>query len=293
MKFHFVHAEKAQHRVRTLCRVLGVSPAGYYAWSAREPAARRRQDELLVTHIRAAHQASRGTYGSPRVHAELRALGLKTSRKRIARLMREQGICACPRKRWRRTTDSDHRLPVAPNILDRRFQAAEPNRTWVTDITYVWTWQGWLYLAVIVDLFSRRVVGWAAAEHMRTELVLSALSQALGRRTPPRGLLHHSDRGSQYVSGDYRAELRKRGITCSMSRRGDCYDNAVIESFFGTLKTELIARQAWPTRGHAKRAIAEYIEAFYNPRRRHSALGYVSPVEYERRHRQQSETQAA
>ncbi len=293
MKFGFIHAEKAHHAVRTMCRVLEVSPSGYYAWASREPSKRAKQDQVLLTHVRAAHQASRGTYGSPRVHAELHENGFQVGRKRIARLMREHGISALPRKRFRCTTDSDHDLAIAPNVLDRRFEVDGPDEAWVTDITYVWTWEGWLYVAVILDLFARRVVGWAAADHMRTGLVLEALSQALGRRQPDAGLLHHSDRGSQYASRDYQAELGRRGIVCSMSRRGNCYDNAVAESFFGTLKTELIHRHPWPTRVSAKRAIAEYIEAYYNPHRRHSALGYVSPAEYERRRRQEPTTQAA
>lgn len=287
MKFGFIHAEKALHSIRVMCRVLHVSASGYYAWTRREPSLRTRRDVVLATHIRAVHRTSRGTYGSPRIHAQLHRDGFEASRKRIARLMREQGIAAVPRRRFRRTTDSRHDLPIAPNVLKRDFTAAEPNRVWVTDMTYVWTWQGWMYLAVILDLFSRRVVGWAVANHMRTELVLCALSRALGVRQPRAGLVHHSDRGSQYASAEYRAQLQARGIRCSMSRRGDCYDNAVIESFFGTIKAELLDRRPWATHSEAEAAIAEYIESFYNPRRLHSRLGYLAPAEFERQHRQQ------
>jgi len=288
VKFAFILAEKAEHAVRMLCRVLGVSHSGFYAWQRRGPSSRAQQDERLKAHIRATHKASRGTYGSPRVHAELRRQDITTSRKRVARLMREEGICALPRKRFRRTTDSNHDLAVAPNVLDRSFTVDEPNRVWVTDLSYVWTWEGWVYLAVVLDLFSRRVVGWAVADHMRTELCLEALSMALRRRQPDGGLLHHSDRGSQYASGDYQVELNRRGIVCSMSRRGDCYDNAVAESFFGTLKAELVDRQPWATRSQVCNAIAEYIEVFYNVRRLHSALGYVSPAEFELKYTQQT-----
>lgn len=292
MKFSFIQTEKANHAVRAMCRVLKVSPSGYYAWCKREPSARARQDELLAVHIRAVHKQSRGTYGSPRIHATMRREGHRLGRKRVARLMREHGIAALPQKRFRRTTQSDHDYPVAPNVLDRVFTVSEPNRAWATDITYVWTWEGWLYLAVVLDLFSRRVVGWAAAEHMRTELVLEALSKALGLRQPCPDLLHHSDRGSQYASGDYQHELARRGIVCSMSRRGDCYDNAVAESFFGTLKTELLDRQPWATRQAAKAAIGDYIDSFYNSHRLHSYLGYQSPVEFERCYHRKA-TQAA
>ena len=283
MRFAFIDAEKAEHPVRMLCRVLRVSPSGYYAWRRREPSARARGDDALSVHIRAIHRRSRGTYGSPRVHAELKKEGWSVGCKRVARIMREEGLEAAPRKRFRTTTDSKHALPVAPNVLDRRFDDAEAvNEAWTTDITYVWTWQGWLYLAVVIDLFSRRVVGWAAKEHMRTELALDALTMAVSRRCPAPGLVHHSDRGSQYASHAYQQELAALGMVPSMSRKGNCWDNVVAESFFGTIKTELLDRRPWTTRGGAKRAIAEYIELFYNAQRLHSHLGYVSPAEYER-----------
>jgi putative transposase len=241
-------------------------------------------DAKLVPVIRACHVRSRGTYGSPRIHQDLKALGHRVSRKRVARLMRREGVSARPPKRYRATTDSKHPLPVAPNVVARKFQADGPNRVWVTDITYVWTWEGWLFLAAIVDIFSRRVVGWAVADHLRTELPLEALGMALGMRQPDEGLVHHSDRGCQYASEAYRAELTARGIVCSMSRLGNCWDNAVAESFFATLKAELIYRRPWPTKSEARTAIHEYIGAFYNSNRRHSSLGYLSPMDYERQH---------
>jgi transposase InsO family protein len=211
-------------------------------------------------------------------------LSQRISRKRVARLMRKEGLSARFVRRWRATTDSQHGLPVAPNVVARRFNADAPNRVWVTDMTYVRTWEGWLYLAAIIDVFSRRVVGWAMADHLRTELPLEALGMALGIRQPAVGLVHHSDRGCQYASETYRSELAARGIVCSMSRVGDCWDNAVAESFFATLKVELIYRRPWPTKAEARAAIHEYIAAFYNPHRRHSALGYLSPMAYEVQH---------
>jgi putative transposase len=216
------------------------------------------------------------------VHAELWARGKSVSRRRVARLMRKRGPEARKKRRFRRTTDSDHAQPIAPNLLDRNFIAVAPNQKWVTDITYIRTWEGWLFLATVLDLFSRRIVGWAIADHLRTELVLDALKFALGRRLPEDGLVHHSDRGSQYASEDYRQALRDAGIACSMSRKGNCWDNAVAESFFSTLKLELVYRQPWPTRATAKAAVIEWIEVFYNTKRRHSHLGYRTPAEEEK-----------
>jgi putative transposase len=293
VKFAFIDAQKASHPVRALCRALGVSASGYYAWMGRAPSARARQNDLLVLHIRAVHRASRGTYGSPRVHRQLRTEGIVSGRHRVARLMRQHRIIALRRPRFRCTTQSDPTAAAAPNVLARQFTVEAPDRVWAGDITYVWTWEGWLYLAVVVDLFSRRVLGWAADLHMRTELVVDALSMALRRRPIPAGLLHHSDRGCQYTSHRYQHLLAKHGIASSMSRVGDCYDNAVVESFFGTLKTELIDRSPWPTRQAARAAIADYIDGFYNPRRLHSHLGYLSPVDFERRYRQDRASQAA
>ena len=236
----------------------------------------------MSQHIREIHQGSRQTYGAPRIHASLRAKGFQVGRHRVARLMSQQGICSRPRRRFKTTTDSNHPFPIAKNILNRNFGATEPDQAWVADITYIPTQHGWLYLAVVIDLFSRRVVGWSMAEHMRVELVLSALQSALGHRLPASsGLLFHSDRGSQYASGDYRAALEAAGIACSMSRRGNCWDNAVAESFFGTLKSELIHAQNFVTREVAKTTIVEWIEVFYNRQRIHSTLNYRSPVQFE------------
>lgn len=284
MKFAFIQAEKAKLPVSRLCEVLKVSRSGFYAWSVRPPSQRAVADGRLVPLIRASHAQSRGTYGSPRVYQDLRALACRVSRKRVARLMRSEGLAARKPRRYKATTDSQHAQPVAPNLVARKFQAEAPNRVWVTDMTYVWTWEGWLFLAAIVDIFSRRIVGWALADHLRTELALEALGMALGMRQPEHGLVHHSDRGCQYASDAYRAELKARGIVCSMSRVGDCWDNAVAESFFATLKTELIHRRPWPTKHEARAAIHDYIGAFYNPHRRHSSLGYLSPMDYERQH---------
>ena len=281
MRFAFIQAEKASFPVRMLCRTLEVSPAGFYGWCDREPSKREQRDEALRVSIRAVHAASRRTYGSPRVHLELREANDRVGRKRVARLMREEGLQSRRKRRFKVTTDSRHDHPVARNILARDFQADAPNERWVGDVTYIWTREGWLYVAAILDLFSRRVVGWSADGRIDGGLVSSALAMALLTREPKPGLLHHSDRGSQYASGEYRRQLRERGITCSMSRKGDCWDNAVAESFFATLKSELVSDRDYLTRDQAKASIAEYIEVFYNCRRRHSAIGYLSPVAYE------------
>jgi transposase InsO family protein len=276
-----VEAEKGRYPVRLLCRCLEVSRAGFYAWRQRAPSERAREDARLAVEIAAAHAESRRTYGSPRVHRELRAQGRRVSRKRVARLMRERGLRVRRRRRFPRTTDSNHALAVAPNVLARRFAVSAPNTVWAGDITYVATREGWLYLAVLLDLFSRRVVGYAVSDRITRELVLEALQRALPRREGRTKLLHHSDRGSQYASGEYRELLERERIACSMSRRGNCWDNAVVESFFGTLKYELLAGRELASREETTAAIGEYIESFYNTRRRHSALGYVSPVAFE------------
>jgi transposase InsO family protein len=280
VKFGFIDAKKACYPVALLCRHLGVSRSGYYAWAQRPESERDKSDRALSVEVLAVHQESRSRYGSPRVHAELRARGQRVARKRVARLMRQQGLRARPRRRFVRTTDSAHSQPVAPNTLDRKFEPQQPHSTWVGDITYVWTAEGWLYLAVLLDLFSRKVVGWAMSERIDRELVLCALNMALLGHPAP--ALHHSDRGSQYASEDYRRLLEQRGIACSMSRKGNCWDNAVAESFFSTLKQELVYLSTFKTRQEAKLALFEYIEVFYNRKRRHSSLGYLSPVEYER-----------
>jgi putative transposase len=292
VRYSFIHAEKANHRITTMCEVLKVSTSGYYEWVGRGPSRRDKTNQALSVHIKAIHQASRCTYGSPRITLELQEQGFSVGANRIARLMHQMGLVASAPRRFRRSGGSEHGLPVAPNVVQRDFSPDRPNQVWATDITYILTWQGWLYLAVVVDLFSRRVVGWSAADHMRTELVLEALQMALSRRVPGDDLVHHSDRGSQYASNQYQVRLQRHGITCSMSRKGNCWDNAVVESFFATLKKDLIHRHPWPTRRGAREAIGDYIEGFYNPYRRHSYLGQLSPAQYERRHTSKA-TQAA
>lgn len=288
MKFAFIDAEKA-FAVSLLCDVLGVSRSGYYAWKGRAPSARARRDDALRVAINHAHRRSRGTYGSPRVHRDLRAAGQRVGKKRVERLMRQEGLVAKRRRRFRRTTDSNHALPVAPNELNRQFEVAQLNRAWVTDVTYVWTLEGWLYLAAIIDLCSRRVVGWATAETNDRNLALEALRAALRSRHVAPGLIHHSDRGSPYASAEYRNELEKWGIRASMSRRGDCWDNAVAESFFATLKGEHLDHETFVTRDQARRSIADFIDNFYNVQRRHSSIDYLSPIEYELRLRSRRE----
>jgi putative transposase len=289
-----IEAEKANFAVTLMCRCLEVSPSGYYASRRSKPSNRVLENAALTKEIEKVHKESRQTYGSPRVHAELRANGHKVGRNRIARLMAEKGLVGRRKPRFRKTTDSNHNDPIAPNVLNRDFETDAPDKAWVADITYIWTCQGWMYLAVIIDLFSRRVVGWSMAEHMRTELVLNALHAALGSRVPDlSGLVFHSDRGSQYASGDYRAALERADITCSMSRRANCWDNAVAESFFSTLKTELVYNVIFMTRASAKTAIAEWIEVFYNRKRRHSTIGYATPAEYEERYFEQQEAAKA
>jgi transposase InsO family protein len=279
MRFRFVAAERASFPVQALCRVVGASASGFYAWLRRGSGDRRRDDDL-ARRIAAIFAASRRTYGSPRVHAELRARGMRVGRKRVERLMREGGLAVpTPRRRAPRTTDSRHGLPVAPNLLGRRFAAERPDAVWLTDISYVPTGEGWLYLAAVRDLATREIVGWSMADHLRADLACDALLMAIRRRQPPRGLIHHSDRGAQYASEPYQALLARHGFRCSMSRRGNCLDNAPMESFFGSLKTELVHRTTFPTRAAAKRAIFEYVEAFYNRRRRHSGVGFLTPAQ--------------
>lgn len=282
MRLAFIRAEKATYPVRVLCRVLEVSRSGYYAFEKHEPSARERFDLVLVEKIRVAHKLGRGAYGSPRIHERLRKGGCRVGRKRIARLMRQEGIVGRVKKRFCLTTDSRHDFPIAANLLDRQFEVAEPNHVWVSDITYIWTADGWLYLATVLDLFSRRVVGYEMSPKIDRALVLGALGNALEARGTVDGLLSHSDRGSQYASDDYQNLLKAEGIHCSMSRRGNCWDNAVAESFFATLKRESVDH--YETRAEARAAISDYIDNFYNTVRMHSSLGYLSPVEYELRH---------
>jgi transposase InsO family protein len=271
-----------------MCRVLEVSPTGYYAWRTRSPSARAIADERLLLNVRIAYRASDGAYGAPRIHRDLRDEGLRVGKKRVARLMRGNGLVGrAPQCRWVRTTDSNHAYPIAPNLLNRQFSVHDENgvavldRIWVSDITYIPTGAGWLYLAVVLDLASRRVIGWAMRESLDAELALSALRMALGARRPAPGLIHHSDRGVQYACGEYRGVLDAHGMRASMSRKGDCWDNAVAESFFSTLELELIARRDWHTHDEARPAIFAFIETWYNRKRRHSTLDYVSPAEYE------------
>jgi len=267
-----------------MCRAAGLSRSGFYAWRRRAESRRAVEDRRLLVGINAAHQESHQTYGSPRIHAELRAQGMLCNLKRIVRLMRRYGIQGIIRRRFVITTDSEHDYPIAPNTLNRQFQAGNPNQVWLTDITYIATDEGWLYLAVVMDLHSRRIVGWAFSSRINRQLTQDALTMALGRRRPEPGLLHHSDRGSQYACADYRLLMSQNGLTVSMSRKGNPYDNAVLESFFRTLKIEVVYRSHFTTRQEGKTTLVDYIELFYNQKRRHSALGYLSPAEYERQH---------
>jgi putative transposase len=283
VKYAFIDGQRTQHPVRRLCELLEVSSAGYYEWRGRPCSFRSTQDERLRAEIVRVHAASRKTYGRPRIHAELREQGLKVGAKRIARLMKTSGIHGVRPRRFVRTTDSKHPHPIAENILARTFDPnviGGVNRVWAGDITYLPTREGWLYLAVVLDLGSRRVVGWSMESTMHDDLVIAALDAALRQRRPQDEVLFHSDRGSQYASHDFRATANRHNIRLSMSGKGDCWDNAVVESFFGTLKTEL-GDPVWPTRDAARSAVFNYIETWYNLRRRHSALGYVSPNQYE------------
>ena len=275
--YELISAEKALYGVDEMCSALGVSRSGYYAHRTRKPSARARDNERLTVHIRAIHRENYERYGSPRVHAELVEQGIPVGENRVAKLMRESGLRAVPKKRFRATTDSKHDDPIAPNLLERDFTAAQPDAVWVGDITYVWTAQGWSYLAVLIDLYSRRVVGWSLKDTLSRELAITALTNALRLRRPSAGLIHHTDRGCQYASRDYRRILDLHGVHASMSRKGNCWDNAVAESFFATIKKELIHRRAFLTRTEAYDAISHYIENFYNAKRRHSTLGNISP----------------
>jgi len=285
VRFQFIAAAKAHHSLGLLCRCLRVTRGGFYAWQGRPESARQQQDRRLKVLIHASFDASKQRYGSPRIHRDLREEhNERVSRKRVIRLMQEEDLKARPAKRFVSTTDSDHDLPVATNLLNREFTAEAPNQRWVGDTTEFKIGEsGKLYLAAILDLFSRFVVGWAVSAVNDRHLALAALTMALNRRRPETGLLHHSDRGSTYASEDYQDRLTAYGITCSMSRTGDCYDNAVMEAFFSTLKTELA--DAFASHGQAKGELFDYIEAFYNTRRRHSTLDYISPAEFERRFR--------
>ena len=280
MKYAFIEAHQAEFPISLMCRVLKIARSGYYQWLRQPPSDRERANAALTEAIRAAHAASRQTYGSPRVYRELKAQGIACGRHRVARLMRRAGIVGRRRRAYKVTTTSRHDHPVAPNVLNRDFTAQRPNEKWLTDITYVPTRQGWLYLAVVLDVYARRVVGWALGTSLDQSLVLRALRMALVHRCPPSGLLHHSDRGSQYAARAYQRVLKAHQVTVSMSGTGNCYDNAMLESFFATLKAEGVTA-IYPTRAEAKQAIVDYIEVWYNRQRRHSALDYVSPVAFE------------
>ena len=286
MKYRLIHAEKTHHEVSLLARVLGVSRQGYYAWTRREPSDRAQRDAELTEAIREHHHRSHGTYGAPRIHADLREKGDSVSRKRVARLMRQAGLAGVSRRKGSATTVADRRGFAAPDLVRREFTASGPDRVWTADITYVPTWEGFLYLAVVLDVFSRRIIGWAMADHLRTELVTDALAMAVDRRQPAPGVIHHSDKGSQYTSLTFGDRCRETGIRPSTGRTGSCFDNAVTESFFASLECELLDRTTLATRAQAQRAVFAYIEGFYNTRRRHSANGQLSPADYECHHTQ-------
>jgi len=293
--YRFIAAEKVNHAVALLCRVLRVSRSGFYAWMDREPSARRVADEGLAREVARIHADSRGTYGAPRIHADLKEAGTRVSRRRVARLMRELGIEGVSRRRRRRTTIPDQSRPPAPDLIGRDFRATGPDQKWFADLTYVPTWEGYLYLAVVMDAWSRRIVGWAMRDDMRAELVVDALGMAVTMRRPAAegGLIHHSDRGGQYASLLVGRTLAESGIAPSMGARGSALDNAACESVMSTIKCELVNRMSFRSREQARMACFDYIEAFYNPRRRHSALGYLAPAEFERRHAEQAEAVAA
>jgi putative transposase len=282
VKFRFVEEHRETFRIRKMCEVLEVSRSGFYAWLHRQPSGRAREDDVIAVHVREVHRRSHEIYGSPRIYAELREEGKGWGRHRVARIMREEGLRARCARRFRWIANKREELPAAPDLLRRKFQASAPNQAWVGDITIIRTGEGWLHLAMLLDLFSRKVVGWATSANPRQELALEALRMAIGQRQPRPGLIHHSDRGGQYSSAEYQNLLDRHGMRCSMSRPGNCLDNAVAESFFHTLKTEWIYHAHYKTRREARLAIFEYIEGFYNTERRHSSLDYRSPEEYER-----------
>ena len=281
MRYSFIDANKALVPIERQCELLGVSASGYYAWKGRPWSGRRVADEGYLNQIRVQFALSNRTYGSPRMTAELRAGGASIGRGRVARLMRENGLKAVQRQRYRRTTDSHHLHPVAENLLDQDFSCARPNQKWGADISYLRTREGWLYLAIVVDFYSRRIVGWAVSDRLKQELALAALQKAVTQRRPVTTPIHHSDRGSQYCAGDYQKYLRDHGLESSMSGKGNCYDNAMVETVFKSIKSELVWQILFNTRIEATLALEKYIDRFYKPRRRHSALGYCSPIEFE------------
>lgn len=282
MKYAFIEKRRSAFGVERMCRTLQVSRSGYYDWRKRGVSNRTKANRRLLKSIDDAMQKSRRTYGSPRITAELNAQGIKCSKNRVARIMQKNGIRAKTKRKFKATTNSKHKFPVAANILNRQFSATEPNRKWTSDITYIWTHEGWLYLSVILDIYSRQIVGWAMSNRLTKELTIDAFEQAVSHRKLSPEVIFHSDRGSQFACTEFQELLAKRNMIPSMSRAGDCYDNAVTESFFGTLKTELIYFEKYRSRNEARRSIFEYIEVFYNRQRRHSALGYMTPAEFEK-----------
>jgi putative transposase len=287
VKYAVIAAHVRWFSVAFMCRVLGIAPSGYYAWLQRSPSKKSTQDEVLLTHVRASFRASRRRYGSPRVHADLRAAGHRVARKRVARLMRQDGLRARPRRRFVRTTQSRHACPIAPNVVARDFEVSAPNQVWVSDLTYLRTQTGFVYMAVVLDLFARRVVGWAVSSDLDASIAVEALRRALAVRPAPAGMIHHSDRGIHYACADYRALLKRHGITPSMSRKGNCWDNAVAESFFSSFGFEVELEANWRDVHDVERAAAEYIDGFYNPQRRHSHNQYLSPIDFEHQFVQQ------
>ena len=283
MRFKFVEENRAMLPTERLCQIMNVSPRGYRAYRSRPISRRQREDMVLLAHIREQHRLSLQSYGRPRMTEELKEIGLDVGHRRVGRLMRQNNISVIRTRKHKVTTDSNHKFNIAPNLLNRNFVAGHPNQKWVVDISYVWTQEGWLYLAAVLDLHSRRVIGWAVSNRMKRDLAIRALDMAVALRKPPRGCIHHSDRRSQYCSHDYQKRLRQHGFKISMSGKGNCYDNAAMETFFKTIKAELIWRHPWHTRRAAELAIFEYINGFYNPRRRHSALGWKSPLAFERK----------
>jgi putative transposase len=281
MRFRVIEAEKASIPVKRSCAILDVSESGFYAWQGRKPSQRQRDDMVLLAHVRSQFFTSHETYGSPRMTVELKEAGVAIGRHRVARLMRENGLKAFQKRRFKRTTDSAHGGLIAPNMLDQDFETTGPNQKWGVDISYIWTAEGWLYLAIVLDFFSRRIIGWSVSDRIKKDLALSALKRAIAIRRPPQDVIHHSDRGSQYCSDKYQALLKKHGFIISMSGKGNCYDNAMVETVFRTIKSELIWRTIYKTRSQAITDIEAYIDGFYNPRRRHSALGYKSPIAFE------------
>lgn len=281
MKFRFISEHRGTFKVGPMCKILNVSRSGYYAWRIRPRSRRSHENRALEDKIRVVHAASHGIYGAPKIYRDLIDAGVRCGKNRVARIMKEAGIRSRTKRKFKATTNSRHNLPVAPNLLNQNFSVEAPDRVWLGDITYIPTNQGWLYLAVLLDLFNREVVGWSASHRMSRQLAIEAVRMALGRRHPGKGLLHHTDRGSQYASSDYQKILKEHDMVCSMSRKGNCFDNAVVESFFGRLKSEWVNHHRYMSRSEAIQSLFYYIEIFYNRKRRHSSIGYITPQEYD------------